>query len=240
MAAQCYLGAWELAQKTSRYLELAIAILEIAIRRSKYRFQIRVLLIRLYQIAGAASLVLKHYKLMDTKQVQYDTLGHWALERGCTFFAPPDTGKQGAPLIVDGEVNTFPHTLESTSAWYSKADEEVCCFKHSLCTLVLLTNAHLPSDIIFGGTGLVKYFVLPCKQILFSRAYWDASKRTMFSLVPAGRLFSVQGSTRILAVSNSSRARQSSHVEYARQSNELLPYSPSTLAGIGWVWWVLI
>jgi hypothetical protein len=132
LAAQCYLGAWELSQKSSQYLELAIAILEFAIRRSKYRFQIRILLIRLYNIAGAPSLVLKHYKLLDTKQVQYDTLGHWALERGCTSFAPPDVGKQGTPMVIDGEITTFPHTLETTSAWYPKADEEVrAAFVHS-------------------------------------------------------------------------------------------------------------
>lgn len=85
------------------------------------------LLIRLYQIAGAPSLVLKHYKLMDTKQIQHDTLAHWALERGTTFFASPDVGNKGTPILVDGEIVSFPHTLESISSWYHKADEEVCC-----------------------------------------------------------------------------------------------------------------
>ncbi|KAK9894143.1 hypothetical protein P389DRAFT_103808 [Cystobasidium minutum MCA 4210] len=124
LAAQCYLGAWEQAQRSSQYLELAIAILEFAIRRSKYRFQIRVLLIRLYQIAGAPSLVLKHYKLMDTKQIQYDTLAHWALDRGSTFFASLETGKQGSAIPVDSEVSSFSGMLEMISAWYPKADEE--------------------------------------------------------------------------------------------------------------------
>lgn len=125
LAAQCYLGAWELSQNSNQYLELAIAMLEFAIRRSKYRFQIRVLLIRLYQIAGAPSLNLKHYKLMDTKQIQYDTLSHWALERGSTFFAPADTGKQATPIDIDNDITSFPQTLQTTAAWYSKADEEV-------------------------------------------------------------------------------------------------------------------
>lgn len=70
--------------------------------------------------------MLKHYKLMDTKQIQYDTLAHWALDRGSTFFASLETGKQGSAIPVDSEVSSFSGMLEMISAWYPKADEEVC------------------------------------------------------------------------------------------------------------------
>lgn len=65
---------------------------------------------------------------MDIKQVQYDTLSHWALERGCTFLAPVDADKQGPAVNIENNVTSLPQALQTLTAWYSKADEEVSVF----------------------------------------------------------------------------------------------------------------
>lgn len=67
------------------YLEKALAILEYAARRSKHKYQIRILLVNLYRLVGASSAALGHYRILGVKQVQFDTLSHLVLERGTTF-----------------------------------------------------------------------------------------------------------------------------------------------------------
>lgn len=89
------------------YLVKAIAILEVAIARSKYKYQIRILLINLLQLLGASSLALSHYRLLDTKSVQLDTLSHLVMDRASTF-SVVTTGTQGG-LAEEGL---------SAASWY--------------------------------------------------------------------------------------------------------------------------
>ena len=129
LAAHCYLGAWATSSSSSAHLELAIAILEFAIRRSKYRYQIRVLLIRLYRLAGAQELALKRYLELEPKQIQLDTLAFWAVERGSMFSADPAAvaGKGDGQVVLGqkaGQV-VMLDTLTGISRWYEQADNEV-------------------------------------------------------------------------------------------------------------------
>jgi hypothetical protein len=116
-----------------QYLELAIGILEFAIRKSKYKYQIRVLLICLYRWAGASSLALDHYKIMDIKQIQYDTLSHWALERACTFPTenPNNKGRTRVEILDERHAVDYDDILENTVAWYVQGDQEVRKFARS-------------------------------------------------------------------------------------------------------------
>lgn len=133
LAAHCYLGAWTTTTSntasSSAHLELAIAILEFAVRRSKYRYQIRVLLIRLYRLAGAQDLALKRYLELEPKQIQLDTLSFWAAERGSMFSADPVAvaGKGDGQVVLGqkgGQVGMLD-TLTGISRWYEQADNEV-------------------------------------------------------------------------------------------------------------------
>lgn len=67
------------------YLEKALTILEFASRRSKHKYQIRILMVNIYRLLGASLLALQHYDTLQVKQIQYDTLSHLVLSRGSTF-----------------------------------------------------------------------------------------------------------------------------------------------------------
>lgn len=92
------------------YLHQALVILEYGSKRSKYNFQFRVLAIRIYRLlgttlfarftfsssshadmqlcaflSGANGLAVAHYRLLDVKQVQCDTLSHLIVARASTF-----------------------------------------------------------------------------------------------------------------------------------------------------------
>lgn len=126
LAAQALLGAWQQSGSTT-HLEQAAGILEYAIRKSKYRFQIRVLLIRLYRILGATSLVLHHYRLLDIKQIQFDSLAHWVFERAAQFVVNPSVATQTQKPANSRQPETFQQNISFITNWYTQADNEVGC-----------------------------------------------------------------------------------------------------------------
>lgn len=105
------------------HLELAAAILEFATRRSKYRYHIRVLLIRIYRLLGASSLVLHHYTLLDARNIQQDTVSHFALERASTFC----TNQFESQIFKTQEdaPKSMADSVSRTALWYKQAHDEV-------------------------------------------------------------------------------------------------------------------
>lgn len=67
------------------YLDRALVIGEHALQRSKYKYQLRILVVNLLRLVGASSLSLAHYRLFGVKNIQHDTLSHLVLARGATF-----------------------------------------------------------------------------------------------------------------------------------------------------------
>ncbi|KAK4058726.1 mitochondrial distribution and morphology [Microbotryomycetes sp. JL221] len=84
LAAQCLVAAYYKAHDRS-LLERAIVILEYVLLRSKYRYQARILLINILRLLGASSSSVHHFKLLNLKSIQLDTLSHLVLSRSATF-----------------------------------------------------------------------------------------------------------------------------------------------------------
>ncbi|GJE87141.1 N-acetyltransferase B complex non catalytic subunit-domain-containing protein [Phanerochaete sordida] len=84
LAGHAYTNLWKLTGDLS-YLHRAVAILELASSKSKHSYVVRIMLIRIYHILGAPSLALEHYRLLNVKQVQTDTLSYLILSRASTF-----------------------------------------------------------------------------------------------------------------------------------------------------------
>ncbi|KAH8916610.1 hypothetical protein BT69DRAFT_1340019 [Atractiella rhizophila] len=78
LAAQACVSLWSLSKNIS-YLQQAVVILEFASKRSKHKYQLRVLLIR------APSLALSHWRLVGCKQIQMETISHYMADRSSTF-----------------------------------------------------------------------------------------------------------------------------------------------------------
>ena len=106
------------------HLESAIAILTVALKSSKYRYQLRVLLIRTLRMMGAAQLVLQHHELLNPKQTQIDSISHFAFERGSALVlsAMPSPAKTG---IKEVEQPRMLHELQRMVSWYERAEDEV-------------------------------------------------------------------------------------------------------------------
>ncbi|THG98979.1 hypothetical protein EW026_g3303 [Hermanssonia centrifuga] len=84
LAAHAFVNSWKISGDQAN-LYNAITVLEFGLTRSKQAYQFRLMLIRIYHILGAPSLALEHYRLLNVKQVQTDTLSHFILTRASTF-----------------------------------------------------------------------------------------------------------------------------------------------------------
>ncbi|GAA5885346.1 hypothetical protein JCM16303_006012 [Sporobolomyces ruberrimus] len=111
LAAQCYVSAYHLSSDRS-YLERAAALLDHALRSSKYKYQSRILLINIYRLLGASSLSLSHYRIFGVKNIQYDTLSHLVLNRGATF------------AIESGKELGVHEEAVQTERWYRMGQNE--------------------------------------------------------------------------------------------------------------------
>ncbi|CAO3589381.1 unnamed protein product [Absidia cylindrospora] len=67
--------------KKPELLIQAVALLEMALAKSAYNFQIKLVLVRLYIVLGVSSRALGIYKTMDIKQIQFDTMIHYFTDR---------------------------------------------------------------------------------------------------------------------------------------------------------------
>ncbi|GAA5990947.1 hypothetical protein JCM5350_008289 [Sporobolomyces pararoseus] len=111
LSAQALVSAYHSSNDRS-YLEQAAALLDHALRSSKYKYQSRILLINIYRLLGASSLSLSHYRIFGVKNIQYDTLSHLILNRGSTFAI--ESGKE--PGVHEEAVQT--------ERWYKMGQNE--------------------------------------------------------------------------------------------------------------------
>ncbi|KAF9585291.1 N-alpha-acetyltransferase 25, NatB auxiliary subunit [Lunasporangiospora selenospora] len=77
----------DLHKETKSYFPLltAVAMLERSLSASKHNYQMKLVLIRVYQLLGAFSRAIHIYSTMDIKNVQHDTLSHFISDRSTAY-----------------------------------------------------------------------------------------------------------------------------------------------------------
>ncbi|KAI0345163.1 hypothetical protein BDW22DRAFT_1354055 [Trametopsis cervina] len=87
LAGQAFVNLWRLVGGTDalKYLYSAVALLDFAVSKSKDSYHMKLMLVRIYLLLGAPSLALEHYRALNLKQVQNDTLSHIMLSRSSGF-----------------------------------------------------------------------------------------------------------------------------------------------------------
>ncbi|KAI6160023.1 N-acetyltransferase B complex non catalytic subunit-domain-containing protein [Pisolithus thermaeus] len=111
LSAHAFVNVWTL-NGSEEALYNAVAVLEFGLTRSRMSFLMRIMLIRLYRILGAPSLALDHYRAMNIKRVQNDTLSHLVLTRALTF-----------SLAATGDLTYPTECLESSQIYLANAQE---------------------------------------------------------------------------------------------------------------------
>ncbi|KAF8910991.1 actin cytoskeleton organization protein [Gymnopilus junonius] len=111
LAGNTYVSLWKLTDGDCHLLN-AVYLLEFALIKSKQSFLTRLILIRLYRLLGASNAALEHYRAMQVKQVQHDTLSHLILSRASTF-----------SLSATGDITLSTECLESTQIYLSNSQE---------------------------------------------------------------------------------------------------------------------
>ncbi|KAH7922099.1 hypothetical protein BV22DRAFT_1037860 [Leucogyrophana mollusca] len=111
LAGHAFISLWTITQEAAP-LYNAAAVLEFALTKSQLSFQIRLLLVRIYRLLGAPSLALEHYRLINVKQVQNDTLSHFVLTRALTF-----------SLAATGDLTYPSECLESSQIYMNNSQE---------------------------------------------------------------------------------------------------------------------
>ncbi|KIM49319.1 hypothetical protein M413DRAFT_438506 [Hebeloma cylindrosporum] len=111
LAGNAYVNIWKLTGNDCHLLN-AIYLLEFAVTKSKQSFLTRLILIRIYRLLGAPALALEHYRIMQIKQVQHDTLSHLILSRATAF-----------SLAASGDLTLATECLESTQIYVSNSQE---------------------------------------------------------------------------------------------------------------------
>ncbi|KAI0256800.1 actin cytoskeleton organization protein [Lactifluus subvellereus] len=111
LAAQVYVNMFALDNAVA-HLHNAVVLLEYASRRSPQSYQIRLELIRIYRLLGAPQLALDHYRLLNVKQIQTDTLSYLILSRATNF-----------SLAATGDLTYASECLESSHIYFSNSQE---------------------------------------------------------------------------------------------------------------------
>lgn len=108
LAGQVFVSLYQLT-KDEAYLHHAIVVLEFASKKSPQSYQIHLSLVRIYRLLGKFSVfisvafllefcllcpgapqpALEHYRLLNAKQIQTDTLSHYILSRSSMFSLAP-------------------------------------------------------------------------------------------------------------------------------------------------------
>ncbi|CDR99997.1 related to MDM20-non-catalytic subunit of the NatB N-terminal acetyltransferase [Sporisorium scitamineum] len=116
LGVQALLSAYQLSGGKLVYLQQTIALLEFALTKSKKAYQLRMLLVRSYVLAGAFDRASMHYGLIGLKSVQTDTLSHLISER-CSAFSATSASSNKAD---DGLYKMAVRTLSTSQAIYDE------------------------------------------------------------------------------------------------------------------------
>ncbi|EIN07294.1 actin cytoskeleton organization protein [Punctularia strigosozonata HHB-11173 SS5] len=111
LAGDAYIGLWATTQDDV-HLQNAASFLEFASSKSKQSYLIRLLLIRIYRLLGAPQLALEHYRALNIKQMQNDTLSHLVLTRASIF-----------SLTSIGDLTLSSECLEANQIYVSNSQE---------------------------------------------------------------------------------------------------------------------
>ena len=131
LAAQVYVNMFTLDNAVA-HLHNAVVILEYASRKSPQSYQVRLELVRIYRLLGmfvnsrrvladaldflltlgAPQLALDHYRLLNVKQVQNDTISYLILSRATNF-----------SLAATGDLTYASECLESSHIYFSNSQE---------------------------------------------------------------------------------------------------------------------
>ncbi|KAJ7285761.1 actin cytoskeleton organization protein [Mycena rebaudengoi] len=111
LAGNVFVNMWKMSGDNN-YLYNAVTLLEFALTKSKQSFQTRLMLIRIYRLLGAPALALEHYRAMQIKQVQHDTLSHFLLSRASTY-----------SLAATGDLTYATECVESTQIYVSNTQD---------------------------------------------------------------------------------------------------------------------
>ncbi|KAH9981196.1 actin cytoskeleton organization protein [Lactifluus volemus] len=107
LAAQVYVNMFTLDNAVA-HLYNAVVLLEYASRRSPQSYQIHLELVRIYRLL----LALDHYRLLNVKQIQTDTLSYLVLSRATNF-----------SLAATGDLTYASECLESSHIYFSNSQE---------------------------------------------------------------------------------------------------------------------
>ncbi|KAF9535277.1 actin cytoskeleton organization protein [Crepidotus variabilis] len=111
LAGNAYISLWKLTNDETHIFN-AVHLLEFGVTKSKHCFLARLILIRIYRLLGSPSSALEHYRIMQIKQVQHDTLSHLLLSRASTF-----------SLASTGDLTLSSECQEATQIYLSNSQE---------------------------------------------------------------------------------------------------------------------
>ncbi|KAG6336410.1 hypothetical protein ID866_2683 [Astraeus odoratus] len=111
LAAHAFVSVWTLNGSQDALCNAA-TLLEFGLTKSRMSFLMHMMLIRIYRILGAPALALDHYRAMNVKRVQNDTLSHLVLSRALTF-----------SLAATGDLTYPTECLESSQIYLANAQE---------------------------------------------------------------------------------------------------------------------
>ncbi|KAI0322196.1 N-acetyltransferase B complex non catalytic subunit-domain-containing protein [Amylostereum chailletii] len=111
LAAQIFVNMYSIS-KDDAHLHNAIVILEFASKKSPQSYQIRLQLVKVYRILGAPQQALEHYRQLNVKQIQNDTMSHFILSRASLF-----------SLSSIGDLTYATECMESSQIYVNNSQE---------------------------------------------------------------------------------------------------------------------
>lgn len=139
LAGSNFISLWKLTND-EKYLVDAVIFLEYALSKSINSFQTRLLLIRIYRLLGASSLAIEHYRALQVKQVQNDTLSHFILSRASNF-----------SLASSGDLTLSSECLESAQIYLANSQEVRPGMYATIVSLTCALDKRFHHSCFYGG-----------------------------------------------------------------------------------------
>ncbi|THH20680.1 hypothetical protein EW146_g718 [Bondarzewia mesenterica] len=146
LAGQIFVSMYKLSGDEA-HLHSAIVVLEFASKKSPQSYLIHLSLVRIYRLLGAAQPALEHYRLLNVKQVQNDTLSHFSLSRASNF-----------SLAATGDLTYESECLESSQIYMSNSQEVK---KGNIQRPKQAANVRQTADFIVRAFSAEKYSQIP-------------------------------------------------------------------------------
>ncbi|XP_076363781.1 phagocyte signaling impaired isoform X2 [Tachypleus tridentatus] len=151
LAAHILIDIWE-EKEDEKFLIEALVMLETALKNSPSNFQIKLLLLNLYNIIGAVGASHTLYESLDIKHVQQETLGYLITSHlaACAHFSVASTVLTTALRFFNSNFKDIQQIVEFREKLNNSVQYTSIAIERNILDVLLETKSHQTAKFVIG------------------------------------------------------------------------------------------